>query len=192
MRKELVHLRRYHQERVNRTYRTFYPNQKPFIIDQLIDEIVYAHQIEGDKCRIAYNAVDFKMEVGMYSKKDFNSIVLMDSEHINYAFKYSNRGALYSNHSDKRKQLILFHSLGRIKDFSHANILLEINGEWLTPQYPLLHGCHRDYLVANKIVREYDLQLSDLKRTSKIKCINALSTFEEAPSFSIDQIIDDF
>lgn len=87
-------------------------------------------------------------------------------------FKTSHR-----EHIPASQQEQIFHSPdGVLQETSIANLILDIDGEWLTP--PVADGClpglYRQKLLREGKVKEQSLTVADLDRASKILACNAV------------------
>jgi para-aminobenzoate synthetase / 4-amino-4-deoxychorismate lyase len=71
---------------------------------------------------------------------------------------------------------LLYNELGELTEFTRANLVLDIDGERLTPalRCGLLNGTLRDELIATNQIRETTLTAADLARAEKIWWVNSL------------------
>lgn len=79
------------------------------------------------------------------------------------------------------KDELFFNERGELTEMSRANVVLEINGQWLTPPVSsgLLPGIYRDYLISSGKCQEQVLYHSDLLNADKIFCCNAVQGIQE-------------
>lgn len=71
---------------------------------------------------------------------------------------------------------IFFNEKGELTEGARSNIILQINGKWLTPSLEcgLLNGVLRQKLLKQDKIKEKKLYLDDLKRAEKVFCINSV------------------
>ncbi|MBN2428298.1 MAG: aminodeoxychorismate synthase component I [Deltaproteobacteria bacterium] len=72
--------------------------------------------------------------------------------------------------------VLLWNERGEITETTIANIVLQINGEWLTPAVDsgLLAGTMREHLLRSGQIRESRLYKSDVARAASIRLINSV------------------
>lgn len=77
---------------------------------------------------------------------------------------------------------IFLNQKGELTQGSRSNIVLFLNNCFLTPplESGLLNGVLRNFLLKNKIIKEAILTKQDLKKASKIFCINSVRGIIEA------------
>ena len=81
---------------------------------------------------------------------------------------------------------IIFVDKGLIKDASYANLALFDGVNWFTPKIPLLLGTRRAALLEDGIINEKEISLADLHKYKQVKFINAMMSWEESPTLTID------
>lgn len=168
-----IKLLEFHQRRVNHTFKYFFPGAKPLCLCNIIstDNLNSPHRI---KCRVSYNEKRFQIEYSPYSLRQINELVPVETN-LSYPFKFEDRTQLLSAKGQLQAgEEILYVTNARIRECSYANVLLEIDGDWLTPMYPIFHGVMRSYLLQKGIIRIADLFLSDLEDSQSIKLVNAM------------------
>ena len=76
----------------------------------------------------------------------------------------------------KAEDVILWNRLGELTETTIANLVLELDGEWLTPALAcgLLPGTFRAELLARGVVREARLPRSALARASRIAVVSSV------------------
>lgn len=79
------------------------------------------------------------------------------------------------------KDEIFFNERDELTEMSRANLILEINGEWLTPALSsgLLPGIYRQQLLDTGKCREQVLYREDLSRADRIFCCNSVQGVRE-------------
>ncbi len=74
------------------------------------------------------------------------------------------------------EDVLLYNSNGEITESTIANVVVEINGQLLTPPVAcgLLSGTFRKHLVETGVLREATIKKSDLSRAQSIRLINSV------------------
>lgn len=187
----------YHQQRLNYTMGQFFRNMvKPelsvvlhsFMQNEKMQQRVF---ISGEKykCRIVYGETIKEISCSKYRKRNIKKLVLKEAGELDYSFKYYDRQKLDDLQSTvKSNSEILLTQNGLIKDTSFSNVLFYNGKQWLTPSQPLLKGTMRQYLLEKEQIYEADIRPDDLRYFSKLRLINAMNSFEEAPELSISQV----
>ena len=80
------------------------------------------------------------------------------------------------------EEVILWNERGELTEASTANVVLDMDGEWLTPPVTsgLLAGTFRNWLLASGQIREQILTLADLRAARRIALINSVRKWREA------------
>jgi para-aminobenzoate synthetase/4-amino-4-deoxychorismate lyase len=78
--------------------------------------------------------------------------------------------------------VLLWNERGELTESCVANVVVELNGELLTPPVDsgLLPGTFRGYLLALGKIREHRLSVGDLEKCSRIYLINSVRKWQEA------------
>ncbi len=126
------------------------------------------------KIRIHYSEYISKIEFEPYKRKYIQSLQIVFSDTIEYAYKYADRTSIAQllekcNNADD----ILIVIDGFITDSSSANVAFFNGIEWITPATPLLHGTKRAKLLHEGIIKEDYIALKDIDKFSHICLINA-------------------
>lgn len=81
-----------------------------------------------------------------------------------------------------RDDVLLWNERGELTETCTANIVVELNGELLTPPVScgLLAGVFRDHLLATGVAREQVLLLGDLEHCQAIYLVNSVRKWREA------------
>ncbi|CAM3182463.1 aminodeoxychorismate synthase component I [Lactococcus laudensis] len=122
---------------------------------------------------------DGKFETSYRPTKAFNTVSLspmtIDSRAEFLAHKTTYRPYF------KAKDEIFVNERGELTEMSRANLILEIDGEWLTPPLSsgLLPGIYRQYLLDSGKCREQVLYREDLTRSDKVFCCNSVQGVRE-------------
>jgi para-aminobenzoate synthetase/4-amino-4-deoxychorismate lyase len=85
--------------------------------------------------------------------------------------------------------VLLWNERGELTEATVANVVLELDGEWVTPPVGagLLAGTLRGVLVGNGRIRERLILLTDLPRARKIWLINSVRGWREAELVEIGE-----
>jgi len=175
----------FHNARFNETRKKYFNSAETDLariiqVPSTLDDSVF-------RCRIEYAEDIQKIEFFPYSPRMINTIKLVESNDIDYSYKYLDRVAI-----DKLFALrgscdeILIVKNGLITDTSIANVVFTDGKKWHTPSTPLLNGTHRRRLLAEKKIEVKEIKLSDLNHYTFLRTINAM--LDEAPLIPIDKI----
>ncbi len=127
------------------------------------------------RCRFLYSAENFSVEFLPYTTKTITSLKLIDANTLEYPLKYSNRDALNKLYEQRGEgDDVLIVKNGYLTDTTIANIALFIEGEWLTPQSPLLGGTTRARLIDEGTLIPAALTPEDISKATKIALMNAM------------------
>ena len=177
---ELFHLN-YHQQRLNETL----GNKKI-----LLAEILKPPTSGLFRCRVVYNARNYRVSYHPYEKRIVQKLKLVFDDTIEYSRKYYDRSPLERLLEKKSfcdDILIVKNRL--ITDTSIANIALQYKNEWLTPREPLLYGTTRARLLDEKKIFEDDIAVEDLKKFKQMALMNAMIDFDIIQNENIKEII---
>ncbi len=165
----------YHQARLNQSLRTLNTTQTYDLQSLIIPPIGGIY-----RCRFLYNATKFSIEFHPYVPRTLSSLKLIYDDTIVYPFKDSNREAL-NILFEQRGQCddVLIVKNGLLSDTTIANIALEINGKWLTPDTPLLMGTTRARLIKEGVLTPAPLCPEDIAKATKLALMNAMVGFIE-------------
>lgn len=129
-------------------------------------------------------------------KPDFKKWKLMTKQKDSFLAECFLKIGDYQNEIAQMKKLqqsgyddfLFFDQHQNLLETSISNILLKINGEWLTPvtRPGILKGVSISYLIDKKAIKEAPLQKSDLGQATNAFCCNSVRGF--VPLESIDQI----
>lgn len=141
------------------------------------------------KCRILYGVHFADPEFIAYTHKPINSLKIIEANALNYSLKFSNRAAIneiYSKREDCDDVLLVKQDL--ITDSSYCNIAFSADGQWFTPDKPLLKGVQRQFLLNQRIIREQEIRISDLAIFSSFKLFNAMIDWQMAAEIPVEAI----
>ncbi len=177
----------YHQKRLNRTFKHFFPSEKKLDLENIFskEEKILATQNTDNqvfKCRFLYNEKSFFIELLPYSIKPISSFRLVHvGDDFSYHFKFSKRDLLNDLIVDNQEVIIVKN--GFLTDTTYANIALKQGDKWYTPSEPLLQGTKRDFLIENQLIIPKPLHINDLQNFSHIKIFNAMMESEAIALF---------
>lgn len=165
----------YHQERLNASLQCL-GSQTHFDLNTLI--VPPSNGLY--RCRFVYDASDFHIEYHPYTPRTITSLRLVCDDTIHYPLKYTHRDNLNSLF-ERRESCddVLIVKEGVIRDTTIANIALYIEGQWLTPQVPLLRGTTRARLLDEGFLLPAVLTPMDIAHAQKIAIMNAMVGFVE-------------
>lgn len=132
------------------------------------------------RCRFVYDATDFHIEYHPYTPRLITSLRLVLDDTIHYPLKYTHRDHLNTLFESRGScDDVLIVKEGTLRDTTIANIALMIDGQWLTPQVPLLRGTTRSRLLDEGFLLPEVLTPDDLHKAQKIAIMNAMVGFVE-------------
>ncbi|GAB2022609.1 aminodeoxychorismate synthase component I [Pseudolactococcus yaeyamensis] len=122
---------------------------------------------------------DGKFETSYRTTKAFNTVAL-SSMTIDSRADFLAHKTTYRPYFQAKDEIFL-NERGELTEMSRANLILEIDGEWLTPPLSsgLLPGIYRQYLLDSEKCREQVLYQADLARADKIFCCNSVQGIRE-------------
>lgn len=189
----------YHQARMERTIRRFFPSLIPDISEtsntskeatspsesdpllHLASIISPKEEMDLYKVRVVYGTQGVEaIEYAPYKMKEIHSLKVVEDDNIDYTYKSTDRSALNALAAQKGDcDEIIIVKNGLITDTSFTNLALFDGTKWLTPKHPLLLGTKRAQLLEAGIIEEADLTLEDLRKAKKVSLFNAMIDFGE-------------
>ncbi|NOS91492.1 MAG: hypothetical protein HOP30_06195 [Cyclobacteriaceae bacterium] len=176
----------YHQQRLSNTCSHFKLvdfNVPVFLKDQSIPRKgLY-------KCRIVYGADMPKFECIPYHTKSVKSLKLVESDSIDYQFKWEDRtemNQLFNQRGDADDVIVVKNGL--LTDASYANLIFWDGKNWFTPNEPLLKGTQREFLIKTELIKQSAISITDLRKFEKVKLINSMLAMQ-GPEISVSNII---
>lgn len=179
----------YHNERLNRSRHLLYN------IDECIDIKDYIN-IKSNiifglyKIRVLYGKFVEKIEIIPYQMKRINSLKIIENNEIEYSFKFENR-RIFDKLLDKKGNCddILIINNGKVTDTSFCNVVFTDGNKYYTSSTPLLKGTKREKLIREKIIKEEEITLKDLRLFKKAILINAMIDIDDNIEVSTENII---
>ena len=179
----------YHQARMERTIRRFFPSFPSFTsfpsiasADINLSSLISPkEEMDFYKARVVYGAQGVEaIEYAPYKMKEIHSLKVVEDDSIDYTYKRTDRSALNALVAQKGDcDEIIIVKNGLITDTSFTNLALFDGKKWLTPKHPLLQGTKRAQLLETGIIEEADLTPEDLKKAEKVSLFNAMIDFGE-------------
>jgi 4-amino-4-deoxychorismate lyase len=177
-----------HNERCNRTRNHFLGSRPDLHLEMYLN--VPTHLInETVKCSVTYGIEIIDIKYDLYKIRPINSLQMVSSNEIDYSFKYADRtklNALYQLRGQSDDILIVKDGL--ITDTSYANVIFNRNGEWYSPQNPLLRGTRLENYLREGRVAPALLRPGDLSLFSEARIINAMVSIKNSPVIQIENI----
>lgn len=179
----------YHQARMERTIRRFFPSFPSFTsfpsiasADINLSSLISPkEEMDFYKARVVYGAQGVEaIEYAPYKMKEIHSLKVVEDDSIDYTYKSTDRSALNALVAQKGDcDEIIIVKNGLITDTSFTNLALFDGNRWLTPKHPLLLGTKRAQLLEAGIIEEAELTLEDLRKAEKVSLFNAMIDFGE-------------
>ncbi|MEM6878814.1 MAG: aminotransferase class IV [Bacteroidota bacterium] len=179
----------YHQRRVDRSWRKFYPRNSTPKLRSILDEHGYPDQ-GLYKVRIEYEPNDQQISVQPYSVKKVNSLRLIAAEEVCYQQKFADRKHISDLYAQRNGcDDVLFTQHGYITDTSYANVAFFDGRYWFTPAWPMLRGTRRAKLIDTGKLKPLMIRVKDLDNFEQVKLINAMLPWKEGPVVPISSIV---
>ena len=171
----------YHQARMERTIRHFFPNLALNAMPSLQNLITPNENMSLVKARVVYGADGVELiEYAPYSMRPIRSLQVVYDDTISYSYKSCDRSqlnALAAKKGDCDEIIIVKNNL--VTDTSFTNLAISDGNCWLTPRQPLLLGTKRASLLNQGLIKEADITAYDLKRAERVRLFNAMIDFGE-------------
>ena len=169
----------YHQERMEKTIRHFFPSLCLAPVPMLDRIVIPQGYMDLYKARVVYGESGIEtVEYSPYTIREINSLQVVLDDTIEYNFKSTNRERLNILSSKKNNSddiIIVKHEL--VTDTSFTNIAVYDGRRWITPKHPLLAGTKRANLLELGVIQEADITLADLQDAQKVGLFNAMIEF---------------
>ncbi|PJG85095.1 aminotransferase class IV family protein [Conservatibacter flavescens] len=128
------------------------------------------------RCRIDYNAHTQKVQFFPYQRRIIRTFQPVQCDHIQYHLKFTDRTLLNQLFTQRGQcDEIMIIKQGYITDCSIGNLIFLRQGEWFTPNTPLLNGTQRQQLLAQSRIQTRSIKQQDLELFEEIRLINALN-----------------
>ena len=171
----------YHQDRMERTVRHFFPSLCNASIPSLEKLIKPTKNMDFYKARVVYGEQGIEtVEYTPYSMREIHSLQVVEDDTIEYGYKSTDRSCLNALVAQKGScDEIIIVKNGLLTDTSFTNLAVYDGKHWLTPKHPLLPGTKRAALLDKGVIQEADITLEDLRNATKVRLFNAMIEFGE-------------
>jgi 4-amino-4-deoxychorismate lyase len=168
----------YHQKRYEACLKEHYPKSIPVNLKEYVSN---SPSISGKtKLRILYSDKIDSVEYIPYTIKNIDKLYIINSNEINYNWKYSDRTSLNQlKYNLPNNSEILIIKNGFVSDTSFSNVIFEKSGKLYTPNTPLLNGVRREFLLSKKEIEIITIKSDDIFLFDRIILINGLIGINE-------------
>ena len=172
-----------HQKRIARTFELIYGTKPFFDVRELTFEM--PKDVCLHRCRISYNQTSFSVAFYVYQKMHPKVISFYNAGDYTYTVKAEDRGFINNAVTYSKTDDVIFLKNGFLTDSSYANLAFYDGQNWYTPTTCLLNGVKRQYLLANKKLKEIPIQVADLTHFTQIALINAMRDLADSYDFDL-------
>lgn len=170
---------KYHQERVNKTFREFFSEEDPINVFSVLNERLLP-AVGTHKIRIVYDSDIISIDFSPYVRREIKSLKLVKTSIQSAPYKFEDRMAYNEAFSLKGDcDDVLLVKDGLLTDSSYCNVALFDGKNWITPKTPLIYGTNRAELIENGLIEEQDIRVDSIKSYEKICLFNAMIEFAE-------------
>lgn len=178
-----------HQKRMDQARRALFPKSPVLKLAPLLTELNIP-QTGLYKLRVEYSDRILMTEIVPYTIRAVRTIKVIKADHLDYRRKFSDRTGIEDLLAQSKNcDDILMTNRGYLMDMSYANIALHDGFHWYTPSYPMLRGVRREKLISEDRVRPAIIRDRDLLNFKKLRMMNAMMGWEEAPEVSIAALV---
>ena len=183
-----IKLSEFHQKRMDDSYLKFFDAKNKWSIKKIFKSL----KIESNhkyKLRINYSDTKYSISLKKYLNKKITSLQCVELNDYSYDLKYTDRSVI--NKSYESKSLcddILIIKNGFVTDSSYCNIVFFDGLRWVTPEYPLLKGVQRNFLLSNKKIFEKKIKVSEISKYRSFVLINSMIEFNINHALNINKI----
>jgi|DewCreStandDraft_4_1066084.scaffolds.fasta_scaffold25209_1 4-amino-4-deoxychorismate lyase len=178
----------YHNARMNRSRKILLSCTEHIDLQEVLPKLKLTKD-QIYKCRILYDYKINKIDIQSYRLKIVRSLKVIESSTIDYSHKFADRQMIEDLKRNVEEDDILIVKNGYITDTSYANIIFREGEQWITPATPLLRGTKREKLLRENKIIEQIITVSDLKKYSEARLINAMLDIENSVPIPIMNII---
>lgn len=178
----------YHEQRMNRSRQDLWGSQ-PLNLQEMLAPQLSQYRDGLYKCRVLYQQDVKQVEFVPYQRPQINSLQKVYSQDIDYSYKSADRKALSELYQQRKSSDdILIIKNGVVTDSYFANVLFAQGDQWYTSDQPLLKGVQRQWLLDHGRIKAKRILEEELSQYTHFKLVNALNSFEYAPSIEIQRI----
>ncbi|UXP31087.1 aminotransferase class IV [Reichenbachiella agarivorans] len=175
-----------HQQRLDRTFQSYFPEAKPHQLHQLLPEIPDDSRF---KCRVVYDGDSISVEYTPYLIPKIKSLRVVICDDAAYAYKSEDRSKLVELFERRgAADDVLIVKNGMVTDSYFANVAFYDGNEWFTPETCLLEGVKRKSLIMQGLLKVRAISLQDISRYEKVSLINAMLDLGEV-EINVNSII---
>jgi 4-amino-4-deoxychorismate lyase len=179
----------YHQARMDASIHALFNRQNSIDLKQYLET---AHYPKAGlfKCRILYDdTAIYSTEFISYAPRRVNSLKIIESNTIDYAYKYEARTSIDELFAlrDNCEDIIIVKN-GLVTDSSYSNLIFFDGKHWITPARPLLKGTMRQSLLEAGVIQEGIITRKEIYTFQRCRLINAMVGFN-GPELSVSQIV---
>ena len=128
------------------------------------------------KCRVLYQQEVESIAFQPYQYPNIRNLAIVRDAELTYDYKWVERPALDALFRQKaRADEIIIIKNGRVTDAYYYNLVFEKNGDFLTPDTPLLSGTRRDQLLKTGKIKATRIMEEDIVTFERIHLINAMT-----------------
>ncbi|MBB4077821.1 4-amino-4-deoxychorismate lyase [Lewinella aquimaris] len=179
----------YHQRRVDRSRRTYYPKGPAFRLAAVTNELSLP-TVGEYKLRLVYGAELLSWEVQPYSIRAVSSLQVVHADDLCYGKKYADRTAINGLYNRRGGcDDILIVQRNHVTDASYANLALFDGSHWYTPAWPLLRGTRREFLIKQKVLRPSVIRLRDIPHFQSIRLVNSMMEWDDGPTIRTEAVL---
>ncbi len=176
----------YHQERINTTFKVFYPEFTPINLNEVAES--FPPEKKKTKCKLSYNATFFTFECKTYEEKIHNAFKIINADGFDYSFKFTKRDFFKDLKNKYPDHELIFVQGGKVTDTTYSNLIFSSGDKWFTPSSALLKGTQREKLLQENKIHELEIDQNELKDFKKFKLINAMLDIEHTTEYYTDMI----
>lgn len=178
----------YHQARLDNAMQYYFKQNNTFELSQIL-QIPIIYQQGLVRCRVDYNATDFKITFYAYTPRKIERFQCVYTDNLDYRFKYSDRKRLefLKNLHPQVDEIIIINN-GYVSDCTLGNLLFLCENQWISSQNYLLKGTQLSYLVEQKVVTLTQITATDLRHFQAVMMVNALNPFDLKRALPISTI----
>ena len=165
-----------HEARANASRRLLYGTDLPDL--KLAESIIVPSLYTAGlvKCRVIYDRTITSIDFSHYTVRSILSLSVIHDDTINYPLKWVERPQLDELYAQRQgaDEILIFKN-GLLTDAYYYNVVIAVNGKYLTPRLPLLKGVRRAQLLVMEWIEEADIDLKLLRQATSIYLVNAMT-----------------
>lgn len=184
----IIHHLELHQQRIERSLIKL-KSAKPIDLKQFTSTLNIPKK-GIHKLRISYDLERIEeYQIKPYILRSVKTLELIECNEIEYDLKFEDRSQINELSKSSKADEIIIVKNGMITDASISNILFSSNGQWFTPDTPILEGTARAHLIETGAIRSIPVELKNLKNYDSFCFVNALNPFETTQKHPIELLL---